>query len=252
MRNFSNSNGNFINAQKQFIEKFEKYAAATNASTGIEIYEDDSFESFNIIGENTVKGTFSDICQSYNSLLNLDQALSEGIVFSNSPITIEPDIEVILAPSEGSPFDSIDDFLDDDEKLTGIIDYIRSQTNISFGQQLANRLEFLVEIAKEEEPGETPIIPESLRYFINLLHLAPNLKYPDVMISPSRNIRVQWQVASNRHFAVEFIEDGDVRFVIFSPDPENLEKITRISGITSLDSLLEITQPYGVLDWSCL
>ena len=72
------------------------------------------------------------------------------------------------------------------------------------------------------------------------------------MISPSRNIRVQWQVASNRHFAVEFIEDGDVRFVIFSPDPENLEKITRISGITSLDSLLEITQPYGVLDWSCL
>ena len=170
MRNFSNSNGNFINAQKQFIEKFVKYAAATNASTGIEIYEDDSFESFNIIGENTVKGTFSDICQSYNSLLNLDQALSEGIVFSNSPITIEPGIEVILAPSEGSPFDSIDDFLDDDEKLTGIIDYIRSQTNISFGQQLANRLEFLVEIAKEEEPGETPN-----SRIVKVFHKSPSL-----------------------------------------------------------------------------
>jgi len=239
MSNLSNSNGDFINAQKQIIENYKIYSAARNVSTRLEILEEDPFEPFTGIEDITDKGT-----------IGIGAALLKYIVFKDSPITSELDIADTLAPSEGSPFDSIDDFQKDDEKLTNIIGYIRNQTIISFRQQLANRLEFLVEIAKEEEPEEAPIIPESLSYFIQFLLSASHLKYPDVMLSPSKNIRVQWQAASNRHFAVEFIENGDVRFVIFSPDPQNPEKITRLSGITSLDSLLEISQPYGVLTWS--
>jgi hypothetical protein len=249
MTNFSNPDDNLINAQKQLIESYKKYSAATNASTGLEIYESDTFDFPIGIEEITDNVTVQDTLPGPNILSGINEDLWY-IVLCDSPITIEKVIKDNLETSGVSPFDRIDDFADDDKKLTEIIDYIRSQTNISFGQQLANRLEFLVEIAKEEEPEETPIIPESLGYFINLVHSFPNLKYPDVMISPSRNIRVQWQASFNRHFAVEFIEDGDVRFVVFSPNPENPEKTTRLSGITSLDSLLEIAKPYGVLAWS--
>lgn len=136
-----------------------------------------------------------------------------------------------------------------DKKVLEIISHVRNQLNISFSQQLADRIKFLFDASKEEYPEEVAILPESLSSFVSFLHSATSLKYPDVVLSPSKNICTQWRAGPNRHFAVEFFPTGDAHFVIFTPDPIHPEKTVRISGIVSVDSLMQTVTPHGVLSW---
>ncbi|MBN1546406.1 MAG: hypothetical protein JW902_07090 [Syntrophaceae bacterium] len=165
-----------------------------------------------------------------------------------SSITTEPIDEAATPAESESPFDEIIDRLGDDEKINEIVKFL-NQTTIAFPKRLAERIQFLFEASKEEYPDEVAILPESLKNFVSFLQTEPNLKYPDVVLSPDKNICAQWRTAPNRHFSVEFLPTGDARFVIFSPDPKQPDKINRISGIVSLDSLMRTAQPHGVRSW---
>lgn len=149
-----------------------------------------------------------------------------------------------------SPFDVLDGKLADQEKIRRLINYVRDESKIQFAEELAARLDFLYEAAKEEEPDEVPISLESLSNFIGFLQKTPNLRYPSVVLTPSNEISAQWRAAPNRHFAVVFLPTGETRFVIFTPNPGDPDKIDRLSGITSVDSLMETAQPHRVLDWA--
>jgi hypothetical protein len=164
--------------------------------------------------------------------------------------TMEPCLEDEMFFGQESPFDKLEELLNDDEKVLEIILHVRNQLNINFSKRLADRLEFLFDASKEEYPDEVAILPESLRSFVGFLQSAKNLNYPDVVLSPSKNIRVQWRTGPNRHFAVEFLPTGDAHFVIFTPDPMHPDKTIRMSGLASVDSLMETVQPHGVLTWS--
>jgi hypothetical protein len=131
-----------------------------------------------------------------------------------------------------------------------LISYVRERLDVPFAQRLAKRLDYLVETSQEEYPHQAPMVPQSLQDFIDYLQSVPNLTYPNVVLTPNGNIRAEWHKARNNHFAVEFIGDGDVRFVVFAPDLKHPEKTTRVSGLTSTDSLMPAVQPYGVLDWA--
>lgn len=131
-----------------------------------------------------------------------------------------------------------------------IILHLQNQVNRSFSRQLADRIKFLFDASKEEYPEKVAILPESVRNFVGFMQSVTILKYPDVVLSPSKNIRAQWHIGPNRHFAVEFLPTGDAHFVIFTPDPMHPEKTIRMSGIVSVDSLMETTKPHGVLSWS--
>ena len=135
------------------------------------------------------------------------------------------------------------------EKIYEIIKFLNDQINMTFSKQLANRIQFLFEASKEEYPDEVAILPESLKNFVSFLQSVPNFRYPDVVLSPVKNICTQWRTAPNRHFSVEFLPTGDVRFVIFSPDPMHPDKTNRISGIVSVDSLMRTAQPHGIQSW---
>lgn len=166
-----------------------------------------------------------------------------------SSITIEPEVGETTFVEPESPFDSIVDRLSDDEKVKEVVKFLNDQLNITFAKKLASRIQFLIEASKEEYPNEVAIFPESLKNFVSFLQAEPNLKYPDVVLSPAKNICTQWRTAPNRHFSVEFLPTGDARFVIFSPNPRNPDKTNRISGIVSVDSLMRAAQPHGILSW---
>lgn len=174
---------------------------------------------------------------------------SIGMLRRKTPITIDFEVGETLVMESGSPFEAIEDRLSDDEKVNEIVLYLNSKVNISFSKRIADRIKFLFEAAKEEYPEEVAILPESLKNFVSFLQSEPNLKYPDVVLSPEKNICTQWRTAPNRHFSVEFIPNGDARFVIFSPDPKHPDKTNRMSGIVSVDSLMQTAQPHGVLSW---
>ena len=148
-----------------------------------------------------------------------------------------------------SPFDELDEKLPDGDKIDRSLVAMRQNTSISFAQRLANRLRELYESVLED-PHESPISLDSLIYFINFLSETPGIKYPDVSLTPTNEIRAQWRTASNRHFAVSFSSIGDARFVIFKPNPEDPDRIDRLSGITSVGSLIRTTQHHRVLEWA--
>lgn len=148
-----------------------------------------------------------------------------------------------------SPFDLLDERRGNQEKVRELISYVCSSENVPFAQELASRLEYLNEIAEEEGPEQSELSAESLRMFVKFLELTPDLKFPGVVLPPSGNIRVQWRAAANKLFVAEFYSDGDVRFVIFRPDPKRSGHTIRLSGTASVESLLTIAELHGVLEW---
>jgi len=167
----------------------------------------------------------------------------------DTPVTLKGHSADPIIPITESPFDELDEKLTDEEKIKKLIDYVREESNIQFAHELAIRLNFLYE-AVNEDPDEVPISTESLRNFISFLQNTTNLKCPDVALTPSNEIRAQWRTAPNRHFAVVFLPTGEARFVIFTPNPKDPDKIDRFSGITSVDSLMETVQPHRILEWA--
>ncbi len=168
----------------------------------------------------------------------------------DSPLTLEQHVEGPLFFASESPFDVLDEMLAAEEKIERLIGFIRDTSNIQFAEELDARLIFLCRAAKEEDPDEVPISPESLSNFIAFLQNTPNLRYPDVVLTPSNEILAQWRTAPNRHFAVVFLPTGEARYVIFTPNRRDPDKIDRLSGITSTDTLMETAEPHGVLEWA--
>ncbi len=167
----------------------------------------------------------------------------------DSSLTFEADFWLFEFDVPESPFDELDEKLPNKEKIKRLVTHIRHESTIQFAQKLATRLEFLHE-AVMEDSDEAPVSSESLSNFISFLQRTSNLKYPDVVLTPSNEISAQWRTAPNRHFAVVFLPDGTTRYVIFTPNLIDPDKIDRLSGTTSVDTLMETVQPHGVFSWA--
>jgi hypothetical protein len=167
----------------------------------------------------------------------------------DTPVTLKDYSPDLPAPTTESPFDELDEKLTSEEKIKKLIDYVRGGSKIQFAQELAVKLNFLNDIVNED-PAEDPISIDSMRNFISFLQNTTNLKCPSVALTPSNEIHAQWRTAPNRHFAAVFLQTGETRFVIFTPNSKDPEMIDRISGLTSVDSLLETIQPHKVLEWA--
>ncbi len=170
---------------------------------------------------------------------------------SASTAANEDALESFTTAIPDSPFDEIDRLQEVGKKIERLIDFIRSEYNIEFAERLADRIEALYQAAMEEEPDQIPISPESVTYFLAFLRELGTPNYPDIVLTPTHEIRARWHKASNRHFAVAFLASGDTRYVIFTPNPTGAERIDRLSGITTCDALFKTIEPHKVLDWVC-
>ena len=227
--------------QQDRIEAFKKYFAAKNSAITDKGVGGPELDDDAIVFEETSNKTIS---------ANWGEWVALNAIEYKASVTTEPATVHIIVHETGSPFDELSEQQDDDDKVLEIIEHVRKQLNVNFAQRLAYRLDYLFNISNEEDPDDIAISPDSLRNFIGFMQSAPYLKYPDVVITPSKNIRAQWRTAPNRHFAVEFIPTGEAYFVIFSPDHNFPERTIRMSGLVSVDSLMETVQPHGILSWS--
>jgi hypothetical protein len=72
---------------------------------------------------------------------------------------------------------------------------------------------------------------------------------PSVVLTAEGNLRARWRQDADHHFAVTFLNDRDVHYVLFAPDPAHPYKTARVSGSATVDSLLGVVAPYRVHDW---
>jgi len=157
--------------------------------------------------------------------------------------------EAIFRPSMGE-FEKLDNLRTPEGQIKQIIRRVRITSRLSYRERLSNRLEFLLDAMKDEAEEWRKDSPESLRQMLLFLGTVPHFRYPPITITPSATFRIQWAAVRNRHFAADFLPDGQVKFVVFCPDPHHSNRVQRLSGITSRENLIDVVKPYKVSDWA--
>jgi hypothetical protein len=162
----------------------------------------------------------------------------------------ERDVSGVVIVTANSPFESIDEnrIQETDAEARKIISHLHV-LDLDFGERLSARLKFLLECSKEEDPEQIAISPDSLKDFVAFWGplATEELKYPDIVLSPIKNIRVLWQNGMNKRTVIEFLGDKRVQFVIFRPDPNDAQNPIRLSGFSSVESIMrEILVPNKV------
>jgi hypothetical protein len=136
------------------------------------------------------------------------------------------------------------------DRIREQIKTLRSGSRLPYREQLARRLTFLLKALEEEGESWSEHSTESLRRMLQFLEAAPDLRCPTVTVTPLATFRAQWQADPSRHFAVDFVPDGQVRFVVFAPDPGHPERVERVSGIVSPANAMKTIETYQVHRWA--
>ena len=106
-------------------------------------------------------------------------------------------------------------------------------------------------MAMEEEAGLWDASSgESLRKMLMFLESVPELRQPVVTITPAGTFRAEWTLGSDSHFAIDFLPDGQVRFVVFCPNPRHPARVQRLAGLSDWDTVMEMVTPYDVGRWA--
>lgn len=127
---------------------------------------------------------------------------------------------------------------------------LRATPGLLYRERLARRLEFLLAAMEDEGEAWSDDSPESLRRMMLFLQSEPSLGYPSVTVTPSATFRAQWTTDRTRHFAAEFLANGEVRFLVFGPDSRHPDRVQRVTGMANWQSLMHVVEPYNVLRWA--
>jgi hypothetical protein len=127
---------------------------------------------------------------------------------------------------------------------------LRCGSRLPYREHLARRLDFLLKALEEEGESWSNHSPESLRRMVQFLEAVPEFRCPTVTVTPMASFRAQWQAGPSRHFAVDFVPDEQVRFVVFAPDPGHPERVERVSGIVSATNAMKAIETYQVHRWA--
>jgi hypothetical protein len=134
-------------------------------------------------------------------------------------------------------------------KAKEIIMSFKTQLTVSFRSVLTDGLLELFNFAKEENPDSVGISTGSLRSFFNFLQIHPDLKCPDIALTPESNIYVSWRSGRNKVFSLEFASNNVVHFVVFAQNKLDPEMIDRVSGNVLASTIMKSVEPYNVVSW---
>jgi hypothetical protein len=158
--------------------------------------------------------------------------------------------ETLFTFSQGGSMATQQPRITEDESVEEIIWHVGTTLSVRYKAKLASRLSELQKAVQEEELDSRGITVRSLQHFIELLKAYPSLRCPTVSVTPDRNIYATWKSGSDRVFSIHFLPDGKVRFVIFCPNDKHSGETIRLSGAATVDVIIDIAKPHGVLKWA--
>lgn len=140
----------------------------------------------------------------------------------------------------GRPFVELHKFkeLKRELEISLLLKQLEANSVIPIAKDIVSRVRFLNEEAKKAEEIEN-LSSASLRYLVLFLNESLNLLKPALVLTPVGNIRAVWRKGADKHFAVEFNEDGNVYYVLFKQNSLHSDRISRSSGIETYDSVLK-------------
>lgn len=107
--------------------------------------------------------------------------------------------------------------------------------NYLYNQKIKTRLLDLIDTDGMGDWEEQPSLG-SIKYFIGFIN-AYKPKYPDIVISPQGNTKVEWHKNNNNLFTLEFFPNGSCKFLHFYTDEINHGRVNRIGGQITVNTL---------------
>lgn len=170
--------------------------------------------------------------------------VSRAFISADDYIKLVPDLE---NRNQISPFPHVDAAATADESRDRLIASFRATEERDDGPAIADRIRALDGFAEDEGVATNF---DSLQWLFKFLLENSLLPTPDIVISNRGNYRTQWHKAPNKHFAIEFYPSGDVKYVCFSINPIDPEKINRAAGTATVDDILQsVMEPTRSLEW---
>lgn len=125
------------------------------------------------------------------------------------------------------------------QEVSQLISQISQCCNIKQGAKIADRLHSLRGMLKEEEGMDADISSDSLRALLVFFRRLENFRLPELSLTPEAEVYLRWKAGSKRLFAVHFENHRQVRFTVFSPNPRHSDFVNRLSGIETVDTVLQ-------------
>lgn len=150
--------------------------------------------------------------------------------------------------ADKSPFDILQQR--EDKKLRNSIEFLRCNGNPEYADTVAERLNNLLKLGYEDEPDQTPIVPESMNTFVNLLIHHHELYRPKIAITPNRRIQAKWRKDRNNKLVAEFMVDSNISFVLFLPAKSRPQKMVMLWGNLPWQEFVTNVTAHGNLDWA--
>lgn len=118
------------------------------------------------------------------------------------------------------------------------IERIKNCCDPMTGKAIAERLETLRQLLREEEDPKMDISLDSLRAMHTFIEQIPDARLPQISLTAEGHVYLRWKSEPGRLFSIHFLDDRRVRFAIFYPNPRHLQMINRHSGYETIDTVL--------------
>ncbi|MDO8722804.1 MAG: hypothetical protein Q7J31_11385 [Syntrophales bacterium] len=148
------------------------------------------------------------------------------------------------------PYKDLMAWVDSWEDVENLISRIRLSQNMLHAERTSNRLRNLRDTIREEDGNDEDISAESIHSFFLFLKMHPNIRYPDITLTPDGNVYSRWKGDNGSLFSVEFLPDSRVGYVVFAPSLRHGNELSRNSGIDFVDTLFDrVNAAFGISAW---
>lgn len=136
-----------------------------------------------------------------------------------------------------------------DSEFLGIVANLHKIVEIPHSAQLRARLEELHTIWQEENGPDRAMSVRSLNGLVGFLRRTEGIRVPSIVSTPEGTFLAEWRTDERHLFSVHFLSEGEVRFVVFSPDSVRRKVVNRAFGETTVEHLLDVARTWGADNW---
>ena len=136
-----------------------------------------------------------------------------------------------------------------DNEFLAIIANLDKMVELPHRAQLRARLEELHNVWQEENGPDRAMSVRSLNGLVGFLRRFERIRMPSIVNTPEGTLLAEWRTDERHLFSVHFLSEGEVRFVVFSPDSVRRKVVNRAFGDTTVEHLLDVAQTWGADRW---
>ena len=193
----------------------------------------------------------------------LDATFDEDLVGSTSP-RLESDeradpwrilgarLDAVPRDVTTSPDQEVGERLDWDDALTRCTERssVVALIRLSGFDEISDRVSYLLQLEEHLEENEEPIDLAALKGFADFMRKERRLEPPsEISVDPDGHIIAEWHYGSNRHLAIEFLDEQMTRFASIAPTRLTAALTRGLNGTAPLAEVVDSLAPIRVTRW---